>query len=149
MSRGTPVIAARNSSLPEVLGDAPVWVDGFDVEEWAAAVRGVLAEPARADRLRGGIGAGGQIHVGRNRAPDVGGLSPTGLEHFCQFCSRFVYYIGRGRHQATHPQRDNGPPTARQNGEEGRRLSWGRNHKVLQIVHNQLYLNRLRYNLRL
>ena len=52
MSRGTPVIAARNSSLPEVLGDAPVWVDGFDVEEWAAAVRGVLAAPARADRLR-------------------------------------------------------------------------------------------------
>ena len=42
MARGVPVVSARNSSLPEVLGDAPRWVDGFDAAEWAAAIRTVL-----------------------------------------------------------------------------------------------------------
>ena len=52
MGRGAPVIAARNSSLPEVLGDAAEWVDGYDAEAWAETVRGVLADSARAARLR-------------------------------------------------------------------------------------------------
>ena len=52
MGRGTPVVSARNSSLPEVLGAAAEWVDGYEVEAWAAAVRGVLNDPARAARLR-------------------------------------------------------------------------------------------------
>jgi glycosyltransferase involved in cell wall biosynthesis len=52
MGRGTPVVSARHSSLPEVLGDAAEWVDGFDVEAWAAAVRAVLNDSARAARLR-------------------------------------------------------------------------------------------------
>lgn len=52
MGRGAPVVAARNSSLPEVLGDAAEWVDGYDAEAWAAAVRGVLGDSARAARLR-------------------------------------------------------------------------------------------------
>jgi glycosyltransferase involved in cell wall biosynthesis len=52
MGRGTPVVSARNSSLPEVLGDAAEWVDGFDAEEWAQKIRAVLADPARAARLR-------------------------------------------------------------------------------------------------
>lgn len=52
MGRGTPVVAARNSSLPEVLGDAAAWVEGFDAEQWAATIRAVLADPARAARLR-------------------------------------------------------------------------------------------------
>ena len=51
MGRGTPVISARNSSLPEVLGDAAEWVDGFEADEWAAKIRAVLADPARAARL--------------------------------------------------------------------------------------------------
>ena len=52
MGRGTPVVAARNSSLPEVLGEATAWVDGFDAETWAGQVRAVLSDPARAARLR-------------------------------------------------------------------------------------------------
>ena len=52
MARGTPVVAARNSSLPEVLGDAAEWVEGYDAEEWAAAVRSVLGDAEKASRLR-------------------------------------------------------------------------------------------------
>lgn len=52
MGRGTPVISARNSSLPEVLGDAAEWVDGYDAEAWAAKIRTVLNDSARAAQLR-------------------------------------------------------------------------------------------------
>ena len=52
LGRGAPVVAARTSSLPEVLGDAAEWVDGYDAAEWAGKVRGVLGDPARAARLR-------------------------------------------------------------------------------------------------
>ena len=52
MGRGAPVIAARNSSLPEVLGDAAEWVEGFDAEAWAAKIRAVLGDAARTAHLR-------------------------------------------------------------------------------------------------
>ena len=52
MGRGTPVVSARNSSLPEVLGDAAEWVDGFDAEAWAAKIRAVLGDSARRAKLR-------------------------------------------------------------------------------------------------
>ena len=52
MGRGTPVVSARNSSLPEVLGDAAEWVEGFDAEEWAGKVLAVLGDEARAAQLR-------------------------------------------------------------------------------------------------
>lgn len=52
MGRGAPVVSARNSSLPEVLGDAAAWVEGYDAEEWARQLRAVLGDPARAARLR-------------------------------------------------------------------------------------------------
>jgi glycosyltransferase involved in cell wall biosynthesis len=52
MGRGTPVIAARNSSLPEVLGAACEWVDGYEAEAWAQCIREVLGDPDRAARLR-------------------------------------------------------------------------------------------------
>lgn len=52
MGRGTPVISARNSSLPEVLGAAAEWVDGYAADEWAGKIRAVLADSARAARLR-------------------------------------------------------------------------------------------------
>lgn len=52
MGRGAPVVSARNSSLPEVLGVAAEWVDGYDAEEWAARIRAVLGDAARAARLR-------------------------------------------------------------------------------------------------
>ena len=52
MSRGVPVISAKNSSLPEVLGDAAEWVEGFDAEEWARKIRKVLGDSDRMTRLR-------------------------------------------------------------------------------------------------
>jgi glycosyltransferase involved in cell wall biosynthesis len=52
LGRGVPVISARHSSLPEVLGEAAEWVDGFDAEEWARKIRAVLGDSARAARLR-------------------------------------------------------------------------------------------------
>lgn len=52
LAHGMPVIAARHSSLPEVLGEAAVWVEGFDVEAWAAVLRDLLADPVRRAQLR-------------------------------------------------------------------------------------------------
>lgn len=47
MACGTPVIASNVSSLPEVLGDAAVLVDPYDVEGLAQAILDLLAEPAK------------------------------------------------------------------------------------------------------
>lgn len=52
MARGTPVIAARNSSLPEVLGDAAEWLDGYDAGEWAERIRHICNDSTRAAQLR-------------------------------------------------------------------------------------------------
>ena len=52
MARGVPVVSARNSSLPEVLGNAPRWVDGFDAAEWAEAVRTVLKDETERAAMR-------------------------------------------------------------------------------------------------
>jgi len=52
MARGAPVIAARNSSLPEVLGNAVEWVEGYDAVEWANRVRKVFGDSERAGHLR-------------------------------------------------------------------------------------------------
>ena len=52
MARGTPVVSARNSSLPEVLGQAAEWVDGYNADDWAATIRAVLDDEARAAQLR-------------------------------------------------------------------------------------------------
>lgn len=42
MARGRPLVAARATALPEVVGDAGVLVDPDDVEGWAAAVERLL-----------------------------------------------------------------------------------------------------------
>ena len=52
-ARGTPVLCARNSSLPEVMGDAAEWVpDGAGAEEWAERIGAFLADGARRAALR-------------------------------------------------------------------------------------------------
>ena len=52
-SRGTPVLCARNSSLPEVMGDAAEWVpDGAGAEEWAGRIESFLRDGARRAVLR-------------------------------------------------------------------------------------------------
>jgi len=42
MACGTPVVASNTSSLPEVLGDAAILVDPYDVQQLARAMRDVL-----------------------------------------------------------------------------------------------------------
>ena len=44
MRLGTPVICARGSSLPEVAGDAAIWVDGDDDAELAVQIGRVLSD---------------------------------------------------------------------------------------------------------
>jgi glycosyltransferase involved in cell wall biosynthesis len=51
MACGTPVIAADNSSLPEVVGDAGVLVAPFDVDGLARAIREVATSAARREEL--------------------------------------------------------------------------------------------------
>lgn len=52
MSYGAPVIAARSSSLPEVGGDAALYIDPFDATGFADAVTTLLEQPALAADLR-------------------------------------------------------------------------------------------------
>jgi glycosyltransferase involved in cell wall biosynthesis len=52
MACGTPVIASRTSSIPEVGGDAARYFDPQDADELLAQVRGVLSDPALAADLR-------------------------------------------------------------------------------------------------
>jgi glycosyltransferase involved in cell wall biosynthesis len=47
MACGTPVVTSTGGSLGEVLGTAAERVETFDVEEWVAAVRRVLADTER------------------------------------------------------------------------------------------------------
>jgi glycosyltransferase involved in cell wall biosynthesis len=54
MRVGTPVICARSSSLPEVAGDAALWVKPDDAEALASAISSVLGD----ESLRGSLGAG-------------------------------------------------------------------------------------------
>ena len=52
MACGTPVIAARTSSIPEVVGDAAVLLDPDDEEAWIAAIERVLEDAPHRARLR-------------------------------------------------------------------------------------------------
>jgi glycosyltransferase involved in cell wall biosynthesis len=52
MACGTPVIAARTSSIPEVVGDAGVLLDPDDEAGWIDAIERVLEDSPHRDRLR-------------------------------------------------------------------------------------------------
>jgi glycosyltransferase involved in cell wall biosynthesis len=52
MACGTPVVTSRLSSLPEVVGDAALLVNPYDVDDIAGALERVLSDPALADDLR-------------------------------------------------------------------------------------------------
>lgn len=52
MACGCPVVTYRNSSLPEVLGEAAAFVDDGDAEALGQAAADILQDPARAGRLR-------------------------------------------------------------------------------------------------
>jgi alpha-1,3-rhamnosyl/mannosyltransferase len=51
MAHGAPVVASASTALPEVVGDAGVLVPPGDVEGWATAIGGLLADPARRQAL--------------------------------------------------------------------------------------------------
>jgi glycosyltransferase involved in cell wall biosynthesis len=53
MSLGAPVLTSNVSSLPEVVGDAGVLVDPFDVDAIHAGMRRLADDQALLDRLRG------------------------------------------------------------------------------------------------
>jgi len=48
---GVPVVCARNSSLPEVMGDAALWVEEPTRDAWVAALRRILEDAALRARL--------------------------------------------------------------------------------------------------
>jgi glycosyltransferase involved in cell wall biosynthesis len=52
MASGTPVVTSNVSSLPEVAGDAAIFVDPYDVSSIVDGMRRVLTEPALAESLR-------------------------------------------------------------------------------------------------
>lgn len=52
MACGTPVIASRAASIPEVCGDAAEYVDPFSVDDLERAMRRVLGDEARRRDLR-------------------------------------------------------------------------------------------------
>ena len=51
MACGTPVIASRAGSLPEVVGEAGLYFDPTDIDSMAMAIHGLLVEPGRRDIL--------------------------------------------------------------------------------------------------
>lgn len=52
MACGTPVVASRASSLPEIGGDAPLYAPPDDAAAWAQALRRIGDDPVLSDRLR-------------------------------------------------------------------------------------------------
>ncbi len=52
MACGTPVVAAKVSALPEVVGDAALLVDPYNVEELAEAMYRVLTDTALHEQMR-------------------------------------------------------------------------------------------------
>jgi glycosyltransferase involved in cell wall biosynthesis len=52
MACGTPVIAARAGSIPEVLGDAGILLGPDDTSGWAAAMATLLRDRAIGARMR-------------------------------------------------------------------------------------------------
>ncbi len=52
MACGVPVVCSDTSSLPEVAGDAALWVDPNDVQALAAAITELLTSPARRAEMR-------------------------------------------------------------------------------------------------
>jgi glycosyltransferase involved in cell wall biosynthesis len=51
MANGTPVVTSKLSSLPEVVGEAAVTVDPYNVEEIAEAIKSTLVDPELRARL--------------------------------------------------------------------------------------------------
>jgi len=79
MTMGCPVIAANTSAMPEVLGDAAIYFDPYDVDELAASVNRVLHD----EQLRDTMIEKGREQAKRYRWRDGGRM-------FLALCARFA-----------------------------------------------------------
>lgn len=52
MACGVPTVTSKTSSLPEVVGDAGVFIDPWDIEDIAYGIHKVLSEPALQRRMK-------------------------------------------------------------------------------------------------
>jgi glycosyltransferase involved in cell wall biosynthesis len=71
---GTPVIAPRHSSIPEVVGDAGILVDGWEEEEWFAAMDRLWAANDRSYWAEKGIERARQFSWDQAAKENVAGL---------------------------------------------------------------------------
>ena len=60
MAHGTPVVTSRASSLPEIAGEAALYVDPYDVDDIATAVKTITADAG----LRAELSHRGRAQVG-------------------------------------------------------------------------------------
>jgi glycosyltransferase involved in cell wall biosynthesis len=68
MMLGTPVVTSRTSSLPEIGGDAALYVDPHDVDDIARAIRTISADAdLRAELSRRGLKQAELFSVARYR----------------------------------------------------------------------------------
>jgi glycosyltransferase involved in cell wall biosynthesis len=51
MASGTPVIASNSSAMPEVIGNAGILLDPYDVEGWKESITRVLSEKSLQEKL--------------------------------------------------------------------------------------------------
>ena len=51
MACGVPVIASSNSSLTEILGDAAIFINPYNVNSIKQAIKGLLADQGHRDML--------------------------------------------------------------------------------------------------
>ena len=75
MACGTPVVASRASSIPEVVGDAGVLVDPDEVAEIAGALERVVGSPSTRAECPPRTRASAGLHVGALRRIDGARLS--------------------------------------------------------------------------
>ena len=76
MQCGTPVIATDRTAVPEVLGDAPLYIEPDDPADIARAIQEVLADPNLQNQLRqAGLQKAAEYNAGRTGAAMRGLLS--------------------------------------------------------------------------
>jgi glycosyltransferase involved in cell wall biosynthesis len=81
MTVGVPVIAAARGALPEVVGDAGLLVDPFDVSALAAALERMLSDAQLRDRLSLAGGAQARRFSWRASAAALTGAYAQAIEH--------------------------------------------------------------------
>jgi glycosyltransferase involved in cell wall biosynthesis len=59
MRLGTPVVTSRTSSLPEIAGDAALYVNPYETDEIARAIKTIVADAG----LRAELSARGRVRA--------------------------------------------------------------------------------------